>query len=644
MSVTLLQYYADRASAIAARAFDGIRTLEDWQRERPILRRHFLHSLGLERLPEDQDPRIRDHGALRGRGYTARKVSYQIVPDCYGSGIVFFPDPLPAAKNPAVLYLCGHGNLGVLEFHPHAIMWARRGYVCLIIDTIRQTDNTGDHSGLLSSGREDWISMGYTSAGGELLNSWGGLNVLCSLPEVDTRLIGATGQSGGGAHSFFLAIADERIGSVASSCGVVSLGYTIRNRHYNDNCDCMSVYNLYQKDTAEYGALIAPRPLLLAHARGDYLFTPPENRALHAGISRIYSLFGCPESCVLFPYDGPHSYQPSSVKAINGWFDLHLGGGTRGGDGGAGLPLPELDEKQCTIFNGNWPVPDRLDILPELLTPPRSFSLPDSLEELAALRAEVLRDLEERVFHYVMTSDEKLQLEQIHEWRLDPERPFPVMRKYRGTIGGMELWITHHRHGPGAKNLLVCVCGRDDDSGSMLATLPLETSGIDLMTVEPRAAGLNAPGSEWKVSLMRAGMYLGVTPVTLWIKDLREVLAHFRAAGEIPDQNVYLFGKRDAGTAALYATLMDESIRGVIIGDIWRSHKVGGHIPNILKVMDVEQALGLLAPRVIGLDTHEWEFVFWSARLYQRLGIWDRFVHTHSMDQTLRRIFHPERP
>ena len=50
------------------------------------------------------------------------------------------------------------------------------------------------------------------------------------------------------------------------------------------------------------------------------------------------------------------------------------------------------------------------------------------------------------------------------------------------------------------------------------------------------------------------------------------------------------------------------------------------------------------APRVIGLDTHEWEFGFWSARLYKRLGILDRFVHTHSMSHTMQRIFRTLEP
>lgn len=34
MSITLLEYFADRADAIHADAFRGIRTLADWQRQR----------------------------------------------------------------------------------------------------------------------------------------------------------------------------------------------------------------------------------------------------------------------------------------------------------------------------------------------------------------------------------------------------------------------------------------------------------------------------------------------------------------------------------------------------------------------------------------------------------------------------------
>jgi hypothetical protein len=636
VSITLFEYYANRATAINRAAFKGISTLRQWEEQKPALKTRYLHSLGLDRLPEDPDPHTRDHGSLRGDGWTARKVSYQVIPDCWGSGIVFYPDPLPRAKCPGVLYLCGHANFGILDYHPHAIMWARKGYVCVIIDTIRQADNTGDHSGFSTFGRDEWISMGYTAAGGEFLNCWGAMNVLASLPEVDTARMGATGLSGGGAHCFFLAVADERVKTVASTCGVVNLAYTIRNRHMSSNCDCMFWYNPYQHDTAEYGALIAPRPLLFAHARGDYLFTPGENQDLHRNISRVYSLYGCPEKCTLFAFDGPHSYQPVSVKAISDWFDTHCAG-THTPDVALGPMV--LTEKQCSIWNGNFPVPDRLDILPELLTPPRSFPLPDTLEELTALKKKVVAELSERVFHDVTHSTETLTMEQVHEWKLDPVKPVPFVRKYRGSLGGMELWVTHHVPVADAKDVLLYLCNQEEDDLRALSSLQFDTSKLEIITVEPRAGGLNAYNPTWKVPVMKAGLYVGVSPVTLWIKDLKEVFAFFRGQSAFKGKKVYLFGGRDAGIAALYHTLLDDGVDGVIIKDMIRSHKVGGHIPGIMKVLDVEQALGLLAPRVIGLNTREWEYVFWSWRVYERLGILDRYVHTHEMAHTLQRVF-----
>ena len=248
MSITLLQYFANQAAEINANSFKEIQTLEDWKASREKLLRHFLFSLGIENFPEGVDLDLSEHGKIRGNGFYARNVSFQIIDDCYGSGMIFYPDPLPEKKNPGVLYLCGHSNFGIVEYHPHAIMWARKGYVCLILDTIRQTDNTGEHSGFSRRGREDWISMGYSAAGGEFLNNLRGLDVLSSLPEVDETRIGTTGLSGGGAHSFFLGIGDERIRSVASACGAVNLLYTVKNRNYNSNCDCMFCYNLYQND------------------------------------------------------------------------------------------------------------------------------------------------------------------------------------------------------------------------------------------------------------------------------------------------------------------------------------------------------------------------------------------------------------
>jgi len=172
-------------------------------------------------------------------------------------------------------------------------MWARRGYACLIFDTLEQADNIGTHPGLIISLRNDWLSMGYSAAGGELLNSIRALDLLCSLPNVDTERIGGTGISGGGAHSFYVTIADERIKALATVAGVATPEYTLASRHLPHHCDCMYFHNPYQYDTAEFAGLIAPRPALFCYASQDSLFSNGEYKSLVNRTKKIYKLHDC---------------------------------------------------------------------------------------------------------------------------------------------------------------------------------------------------------------------------------------------------------------------------------------------------------------------------------------------------------------
>src|SRR5690606_112278 len=98
----------------------------------------------------------------------------------------------------------------------------------------------------------------------------------------DPAAIGATGASGGGAHSFYLAVADERIRAVASCCGVTRPKHTLDRQHLMTHCDCMYYHNVFQRDMAEFGALIAPRPALFCYGTRDYLFSADEYAGLVA--------------------------------------------------------------------------------------------------------------------------------------------------------------------------------------------------------------------------------------------------------------------------------------------------------------------------------------------------------------------------
>jgi len=57
-------------------------------------------------------------------------------------------------------------------------------------------------------------------------------------------------------------------------------------------------------------------------------------------------------------------------------------------------------------------------------------------------------------------------------------------------------------------------------------------------------------------------------------------------------------GRGEAGILAAYAALFEPSIKEVVIIDPPKSHKEGPIFLNVLRVLDIPEALGLLAPNV----------------------------------------------
>ncbi len=59
---------------------------------------------------------------------------------------------------------------------------------------------------------------------------------------------------------------------------------------------------------------------------------------------------------------------------------------------------------------------------------------------------------------------------------------------------------------------------------------------------------------------------------------------------------VKLIGHGEAGILAAYAALFDPNVKEVVVIDPPRSHKQGPYFPNVLRILDIPEALGLLAP------------------------------------------------
>jgi len=613
MNKTLWQYYVDTAAEITDNALAGIDTRERWERERPRRREEFLRSMGLHAVP-DCDLQVTCYGEFAGPGYKAYRLAYQLLPEVWGTGNLLLPDPLPAQPVPAVLHPWGHSASAVGDTSSYTLVWPRRGYACFIFDTIVQTDNIGFHHGLYCGSRLDWISRGYTAAGGELLNGLRAFEVLYRRPEVDRRRIGVTGRSGGGAQSFFLAVAEERIAAAVPIVGVASLKLTIADRGYRDQCDCMYAMGLYQRDNIDFAALIAPRPVLFCFGEADGLFAPDEYRTLVASTRRIYRLYGCEEHCRLLEHPGGHGETEPAASETCRWFDAHLLGEARPV---SPMGPPEIDEPRGSVFNGRRPTPDRLDLLPELLTLSSGHPLPRTAEEWPAMRADAVAGLRERVFGWLdRTTESATFTHRCHH-------------RYRGEIGGMECWLEAPEMTPQTPRVILAVCGVGQSMNHLAYSVSSALPGEALALLEPRGTGVNSPVLDHETrEVQRVGSLLGLTLPLLWLNDLRQAIACLRAQPGFADVPLYLYGEGDAGVSCLYHAILNEDIAGVFLMDPPDSHLHGAYLPAILREMDITAAVGLLAPRPVGIVTHDrggfWYALRWGHRVYHRLGMPDR--------------------
>lgn len=632
MGMTLWDHQARLGRAIARRAADRAWTRADWEADRPTLFRQFMRSAGLDPLPTRCDLRLTAYGEFRGGGYRARRLAWQVLPDCWATGVLYLPDPLPPQKLPGVLYTCGHGLIGAYYYQAHAMLWARRGYACLIFDTIEQHDNPGDHHGTWSGKRYDWLSLGYSGATGELWNSMRALDVLAGAPEADPARLGVTGVSGGGALSFFLAIADDRVAAAATVCGITVPEQTIRDRHVHNHCDCMYVHNLYGRDTSEFAALVAPRPLLFSFAERDSLFSLDEYQAVYERTQRVYRLLGVAERCALHIHPAGHGYHPDSHAAIKQWFDRHVAGRAM-----PESPVPEIEQEERTIsiFNGHAPSPNHLDLLPELLAPRGAFDLPRTAEEWPSIREAAKDAVRREVLALLDASPDRLEMAEVRASR-SGKRPY---LRYRGELGGMEVWAEALLPEGEPSQIVVGVAGPEETAADVTGVLGDFGVEAAIVGLEPRGSGYTSTTKFIRHLVLRAGAITGFTPTLMAIQDIEQALAYLRTLPWAAGKPLYLYGRGDAGIACIYHALFDERVRGVVVEDIPPSHADGAYLLNVLRVCDVEHALGLLAPRRVGVVGPTFHGHRWCNRVYQRLGQAERFINVrHHLKPVLEKV------
>ena len=148
----------------------------------------------------------------------------------------------------------------------------------------------------------------------------------------------------------------------------------------------------------------------------------------------------------------------------------------------------------------------------------------------------------------------------------------------------------------------------------------LATNSVILAFVAPRGIGLTAwdQNERKQTQVRRRFMLLGQTLDGMRVWDVRRAVQAARLAEGRGGTPVLLRARGDLAADALYAALFEPRVNGL---DLWKlpaSHREGPDLLNVLRLMDMPQAVALAAEtsRIVLHDAEPraWEFPVSVAR------------------------------
>ena len=295
-----------------------------WQKRAAWLREHVRVASGLLPEPARCELKPRVFGRIERDGYTIEKAFIESYPGFYVCGNLYRPrgrrGPFPGVASPH-----GHWGQGRFGHEPprgsvpaRCITLARLGYVVFAYDMIGYNDSgkqLGKHRGVIpSTVNELW---GLSPMHLQSWNTIRAIDFLQSLDDVDAKRIGLTGCSGGGTQTFMVMGIDDRVTAAAPVCMISGI--------MQGGCECENAPLLrIETNNIEIGALMAPRPLIMPSATGDWTKETPTVE--YPSIRRIYELFGLADRVASVHTDSAHGYNKQHREGVYSFFERRLKG------------------------------------------------------------------------------------------------------------------------------------------------------------------------------------------------------------------------------------------------------------------------------------------------------------------------------
>ena len=309
-------------------ALDSEESIRTYQKR---LREVFLKSIGP--LPERSPLNAQVTGAFDQASFRIENILFESQPGVFVTGNLYLP--LAEGPHPGVLLPCGHSKNGKYydSYQRAAILLVRNGFVVFCYDPFGQGER---HQFLDSegkpinggSGEHQALGVAPILVGRGLATYfiWDGmraLDYLASRPEVDSKRLGCTGNSGGGNLTAMLMALDDRISAAAPGCFMA----TTRTKNEKPGPGDAE-QNLFAQirdglDHPDFAIQRAPKPTLILSATRD--FVPIEGTWLNfRQAKRVYTKLDRPEAMQLIEAPEKHGFTRPLREGTVRFFCRHL--------------------------------------------------------------------------------------------------------------------------------------------------------------------------------------------------------------------------------------------------------------------------------------------------------------------------------
>ena len=291
------EYITSRDANVSA-----IRTRAEAEDRQAMVRKKILSLIGP--LPQRTALNVRLMGVTQAHGFRIQKLILDSQPGFHVPALLYIPDGLTdGQKLPAILISPGHLPSGKVSDYTSAAIFARNGFIVLSYDPIGQGErlqypNPQDPNASLATrptGEHGEASLqpmliGDTVDRYMLWDAIRGIDYLSSLPQVDSKRIGAFGCSGGGAITALLGALDPRLAATAIACYITNFDTLLPALGAQEGEQSMPHFIASGLDLPDWVELRAPRPTAVVATYSDmFPFAGARSSVIEA--RRFYAIF-----------------------------------------------------------------------------------------------------------------------------------------------------------------------------------------------------------------------------------------------------------------------------------------------------------------------------------------------------------------